>query len=99
MRIRYEAKGRDFPILEEVTCVDAVFHAGTLSIDFQFATRNKLTLMKHNLNSAEEYERAVQTFRSIQTSLALNGYANLVVGEQTALIDNEWDVDLERGRI
>ena len=43
-----------------------------------------------NNDEAESYEKAVHTFESVQASLALDGYANLVIGEKTSLLGDKW---------
>lgn len=46
-------------------------------------------LYRETVDTADA-EKAIQTFKEIQSSLALNGYANLVEGEQTSLIGEGW---------
>lgn len=98
MRVRYKAGEDDFATLVEVTKMTA--EVGEYDSNFamvfeapQHSCGIGKIVFRREADSAETYERAVQTFRSVQTSLALNGYANLVVGESTALIGNEWTVE------
>lgn len=100
MRVRYKAGEDDFATLVEVTKMTAEVGDSDFAMAFELPQRSDFCecgigkiVFRREADSAETYERAAQTFRSVQTSLALNGYANLVVGETTALIGNEWTVE------
>lgn len=92
MRIRFMAKGlknAELPVLMESYGMTGYVKDGKFVIEF--GINDDLIRFKRETNTEEEIEKASQTFRSIQTSLALNGYANLVAGEQTSLIDEDWE--------
>lgn len=100
MRIRYKAGEDDFTTLVGVTKMTAEVGDGDFAMVFEVPQRSDFceygigkVVFRREADSAETYEKAAQTFRSVQTSLALNGYANLVIGETTALIGDEWTVE------
>ena len=104
MRIRIKREQDDFPKVLEVVEMEGT-HLQVQNSDNLFIMTfyvfsvyetpgcYKRIYLKHPVSDDKDYERAAQTFSSVQTSLTLNGYANLVAGEQTALIDDEWQID------
>lgn len=93
MRIKFKCSASDLPVLEEVRTVYGSVKDDRFIISFDRFESNaeypKMSLCRE-IHCGEDLDRAIQTFGSIQTSLGLNGYANLVPDDNTSLIDSKW---------
>ena len=98
MRIKYQnPKFRGltakFPTITEVNSMTGYVVNDMFAMRFvvynnkEFVIEFRCTI---NNDEAESYEKAVHTFESVQASLALDGYANLMIGEKTSLLNDKW---------
>lgn len=105
MRVKIKGK-EDRPELYEVECVRSVWDNGMFTIECTLTENaRKLTGCNFILASALTYDSrlddssaiekdVLSKFETIMTSLALNGYANLVIGESTCELNEDWGVQL-----
>lgn len=92
MRIRYKSVKTAFPVLSEVKSMTGYIKDGIFIIAFGLGDDREV-LFRKTVFDEEDSSRAIQAFNSVQTSLGLNGYANLVAGEMTALLNEDWMLD------
>lgn len=98
MRVKIMGK-EDRPELYEVECVRSVWKNGIFTIECTLTENaRKLTgcnfILASILISDTNDMSVLGKFESILTSLALNGYANLVIGETTCELNENWGVQL-----
>lgn len=93
MKIRFERPNRQFPVLLTVDEVSGSMTAIMFRIEF-YSKKTRYVLSRE-LNGKEDAKKAERTFNDIQSSLALNDYANLVAGEITSLINYDWEWSVE----
>ncbi len=81
------------PVLYEVKKVSAEIKGGTFNIRFEGGTLVETPVEATILAPDDEcIADAKRTYNSLLTELALNGYTNLCIGEQTCLLDERWRV-------
>ena len=93
MKIKFEKPDCQFPVLLAVDEVSGSMTVRMFRIEF-YSKRTRYVLSRE-LNGEEDAKKAERTFNDIQSSLALDGYANLVAGEITSLINYDWEWSVE----
>lgn len=91
MRIKLKFANSEFPVLIEVMKMTAVLDVTGFQIIFE-AMEGKCYRLTGDISTPEAVQHCYDVFRSIQTSLGQNGYANLCPEEQTSLIGEEWSI-------
>lgn len=91
MRIKLKFENSEFPVLIAVTKMTAVLDVSGFKIIFETPERKCYKLIG-DISTPEKVQHCYDVFRSIQTSLGLNGYANLCPDEQTSLIGTDWKI-------
>lgn len=93
MKIRFERPNCQFPVLLTVDEVSGSMTVRMFRIEFH--SKRTRYVLSRELNGEEDAKKAERTFDDIQSSLALNDYANLVAGEITSLISYDWEWSVE----
>lgn len=77
MRVKFQEYGMEFPTLLAVTKVTAYQGDDVFKIIFHCGEDKKLIISKR-IFGENDVAKARKTFASIQTSLGLSGYVNLI---------------------
>lgn len=89
MRVKITSAITAMPELHEIKKVSAELKDEQLVIHFEGETPIEATIFTPD---EECVTNAKRTYNSLLTELALNGYTNLCIGEQTCLLNEHWSV-------